>query len=58
MRERVTMLGGHLSVGPTKEGEFLVTAALPLQNALEGADTEPEPAPVLPADGTDLEDAS
>jgi signal transduction histidine kinase len=50
MRERATMLGGHLSVGPTREGEFLVTAALPL----EGTDTEP----VLPADDTDLEDAS
>ena len=50
MRERVTMLGGHLSVGPTKQGEFLVTAALPL----DGAEQEP----ALPADDTDLEDAS
>jgi signal transduction histidine kinase len=30
MRERATMLGGHLSAGPTADGEFLVTAALPL----------------------------
>jgi signal transduction histidine kinase len=50
MRERVTMLGGHLSVGPTKEGEFLVTAALPF----DGEKQEP----ALPADNTDLEDAS
>ena len=50
MRERVTMLGGHLSVGPTKEGDFLVTAALPLDG------TEQEP--VLAATDTDLEDAS
>ena len=46
MRERATMLGGHLSVGPTKEGEFLVTAALPFP----GDDTE--------LDGAELEDAS
>jgi signal transduction histidine kinase len=32
MRERATMLGGHLQAGPTKKGEFLVTAALPLDN--------------------------
>jgi signal transduction histidine kinase len=32
MRERATMLGGYLQVGPTKKGEFLVTAALPLDN--------------------------
>jgi signal transduction histidine kinase len=30
MRERATMLGGHLEARPTKEDEFLVTAALPL----------------------------
>jgi signal transduction histidine kinase len=30
MRERATMLGGHLRAGPTAAGEFLVTAALPL----------------------------
>jgi signal transduction histidine kinase len=31
MRERATMLGGVLSAGPTGKGEFLVTAALPLE---------------------------
>jgi signal transduction histidine kinase len=30
MRERATMLGGHLQAGPTANDEFLVTAALPL----------------------------
>jgi signal transduction histidine kinase len=30
MRERAAMLGGHLRAGPTGDGEFLVTAALPL----------------------------
>ena len=30
MRERATMLGGHLRAGPTAADEFLVTAALPL----------------------------
>ena len=30
MRERATMLGGYLQAGPTEKGEFLVTAALPL----------------------------
>ncbi len=30
MRERATMLGGHLTAGPAAGGEFLVTAALPL----------------------------
>jgi signal transduction histidine kinase len=55
MRERVTMLGGHLSVGPTKDGEFLVTAALPLDGAEQGP---AEQAPALPAADTDLEDAS
>jgi len=39
MRERATMLGGHLQAGPTKKGEFLVTAALPLDN--EPAETQP-----------------
>jgi signal transduction histidine kinase len=39
MRERAAMLGGHLRAGPTTDGEFLVTAALPL------GDGEPEDAP-------------
>ena len=30
MRERAAMLGGHLTAGRTAKGEFLVTAALPL----------------------------
>ena len=30
MRERAVMLGGHLSAEPTANGEFLVTAFLPL----------------------------
>jgi signal transduction histidine kinase len=30
MRERATMLGGSLQAGPAGDGEFLVTAALPL----------------------------
>jgi signal transduction histidine kinase len=38
MRERAAMLGGHLRAGPTGDGEFLVTAALPL------GDGEPEDA--------------
>jgi signal transduction histidine kinase len=38
MRERAAMLGGHLRAGPTGDGEFLVTAALPL------GDGEPEEA--------------
>ena len=50
MRERATMLGGHLSAGLTSEDEFLVTAALPL----DGGDQEP----AHPADDTHLEDAS
>jgi signal transduction histidine kinase len=29
MRERTTMLGGHLEAGPTEDGGFLVTAVLP-----------------------------
>jgi signal transduction histidine kinase len=32
MRERAAMLGGHLTAGPAREGGFLVTAALPLDN--------------------------
>jgi signal transduction histidine kinase len=36
MRERAAMLGGHLRAGPTGDGGFLVTAALPL------GDREPE----------------
>jgi len=39
MRERAAMLGGHLQAGPTKKGEFLVTAALPLDN--EPAENQP-----------------
>ena len=39
MRERATMLGGHLRAGPTEKGEFLVTAALPLDN--EPAENQP-----------------
>jgi signal transduction histidine kinase len=50
MRERATMLGGHLSAGLTKDDEFLVTAALPLDRD----DSEPP----LPADNTHLEGAS
>jgi signal transduction histidine kinase len=50
MRERATMLGGHLSVGRTRNDEFLVTASLPF----DGEDLEPPPA----ADDTHLEDAS
>jgi signal transduction histidine kinase len=38
MSERAAMLGGHLRAGPTGDGEFLVTAALPL------GDGEPEDA--------------
>jgi signal transduction histidine kinase len=38
MRERASMLGGHLRAGPTPAGEFLVTAALPLGN---GAPDDP-----------------
>ncbi len=30
MRERASMLGGHLQAGPTGHGDFLVTAAFPL----------------------------
>jgi signal transduction histidine kinase len=37
MRERATMLGGHLEARPTGNGEFLVTAALPLGEGPEGA---------------------
>jgi signal transduction histidine kinase len=36
MRERATMLGGHLSAAPTGKGEFLVTAALPLDRGRQG----------------------
>jgi signal transduction histidine kinase len=32
MRERAVMLGGHLAAGPAANGEFLVTAFLPLDN--------------------------
>jgi signal transduction histidine kinase len=32
MRERATMLGGHVQAGPIEKGEFLVTAALPLDS--------------------------
>jgi signal transduction histidine kinase len=37
MRERAMMLGGHLSAGPTIQDEWLVTAALPLDNPLQDA---------------------
>jgi len=37
MHERATMLGGHLEARPTPNGEFLVTAALPLGSDQEGA---------------------
>jgi signal transduction histidine kinase len=37
MRERATMLGGHLSAGPTIGDEWLVTAALPLDAAVKEA---------------------
>jgi signal transduction histidine kinase len=30
MRERATMLGGHLEAGPAAKDGFLVTASLPL----------------------------
>ena len=30
MRERVALLGGSLSAGPSDDGGFLVTAVLPL----------------------------
>ncbi|HEX5190116.1 MAG TPA: histidine kinase [Streptosporangiaceae bacterium] len=50
MRERAAMLGGHLSAGPTRHDEFLVTAALPL----DGEDQDLPPA----ADDTILEEFS
>jgi signal transduction histidine kinase len=37
MRERAAMLGGHLEARPAPNGEFLVTAALPLGSSQEGA---------------------
>jgi signal transduction histidine kinase len=36
MRERAVMLGGHLEARPTGGGEFLVTAALPLEPGAAG----------------------
>jgi signal transduction histidine kinase len=43
MRERATMLGGHLEAGPTPSGEFLVTASLPVgerdEDGEEGEET-------------------
>jgi len=36
MRERAAMLGGHLEARPAPNGEFLVTAALPLGSGPEG----------------------
>jgi signal transduction histidine kinase len=46
MRERAAMLGGNLQAGPTGNGEFLVTAALPLGGAAGSGpapgDGEPE----------------
>ncbi len=47
MRERAAMLGGHLSAGVTKDGEFLVTAALPLDGD--------RPQPPAGADDTKVE---
>jgi signal transduction histidine kinase len=38
MRERATMLGGHLSAGRTIHDEWLVTAALPLDTAAKEAE--------------------
>jgi signal transduction histidine kinase len=35
MRERAAMLGGHLEARPAPNGEFLVTAALPLGDGLQ-----------------------
>jgi len=37
MRERAAMLGGHLEARPAPNGEFLVTAALPIGSDPEGA---------------------
>jgi signal transduction histidine kinase len=37
MRERASMLGGHLEARPAPNGEFLVTAALPIGSDPEGA---------------------
>ncbi len=42
MRERATMLGGHLEAGPTADNEFLVTAALPLGASPSAGDSGPE----------------
>jgi signal transduction histidine kinase len=52
MRERATMLGGHLSAGLTRHDEFLVAAALPLGGGHQEQDSPP------PADDTHLEDPS
>jgi signal transduction histidine kinase len=38
MRERVTMLGGTLSAGPTDDGGYLVEATLPLATARDPAE--------------------
>jgi signal transduction histidine kinase len=45
MRERATMLGGHLEAGPTADNEFLVTAALPLGASPSEGNPDPEGAP-------------
>jgi signal transduction histidine kinase len=45
MRERATMLGGHLEAGPTADNEFLVTAALPLGASPSEGTSGPEGAP-------------
>ena len=37
MRERAAMLGGHLEARPSVNGDFLVTAALPLDGGPGGA---------------------
>ena len=39
MRERASMLGGHLQAGPTANDEFLVTAALPLGDGDHGEES-------------------
>jgi signal transduction histidine kinase len=49
MRERAAMLGGYLQAGPTETGDFLVTAALPLDSGqpedAQLRDGQPEDAP-------------
>jgi signal transduction histidine kinase len=40
MRERVAMLGGTLSAGPTADGGYLVEAVLPLEATRDPAEAE------------------